>query len=292
MATLPPFAVTVHPYKSRVKGACAYELGATAAKNAVIFIGGLFDGPHTVPYIRTVSNFVAEADDVDYSIFEIRMRSSFTGFGTSSLKEDVEDISALVKYLRSIGRQKVVLFGHSTGCQDCMEYADYEKHGSSPVDGFVIQAPVSDREALKNDFANFNELLAVSEKMIADGQEKEYVPARLVPAGFDVPITAYRLHSLLAKGGDDDYFSSDLDQATREKFWGRFTKPVLVLHSEDDEYVPAHVSQDALRKLYRAASSLVSPLSGSIPDATHAVANTAGQEWLAKTVVKFLQRLE
>ncbi len=81
-----------------------------------------------------------------------------------------------------------------------MEYADYEKHGNSPVDGFIIQAPVSDREALKKDFPNFDELLAVSEKMIADGQENEYVSAKLMPRGFDVPITAYRLHSLIAKG--------------------------------------------------------------------------------------------
>ncbi|ATY67430.1 hypothetical protein A9K55_000059 [Cordyceps militaris] len=292
MASSSPFSVTVHPYKSRVTGSAAYELGPTSAKNAILFIGGLFDGPHTVPYTRTVIKFVEEAKDLDYSIFEIRMRSSFTGFGTSSLKKDVEDISALVKYLRSIGREKVVLFGHSTGCQDCMEYADYEKHASSPVDGFIIQAPVSDREALKKDFPNYQELLDVSEQMIADGQEREYVSAKLIPAGFNVPITAYRLHSLLAKGGDDDYFSSDFDEATRNRFWGRFTKPVLVLHSEEDEYVPAHVNQDALRKLYHAASPLVSPLSGSIPDATHAVANTAGREWLAKTVVKFLQTLE
>ncbi|OAA58760.1 hypothetical protein ISF_06543 [Cordyceps fumosorosea ARSEF 2679] len=292
MAAPSPFSVTVHPYRSRVSGSCAYELGPTTAKNAIVFIGGLFDGPHTVPYARTVAKFVEEAKDLDYSLFEIRMRSSFTGFGMSSLKQDVEDISALVKYLRSIGREKVVLFGHSTGCQDCMEYADYEKHGSSPVDGFIIQAPVSDREALKENFPNYDDLLAISKKMIADGEEKEYVSAKLIPPGFNAPLTAYRLHSLLAKGGDDDYFSSDFDEATRTRIWGRLTKPVLVLHSEDDEYVPVHVNQDALRKLYHAASPLVSPLSGSIPDATHAVANVAGREWLAKTVVKFLLTLE
>ncbi|OAR05936.1 hypothetical protein LLEC1_03700 [Akanthomyces lecanii] len=292
MSTSPPFSVTVHPYKSRVHGATAYELGPTTAKNAIVFIGGLFDGPHTVSYTQIVGNYVEEAKDLDFSIFEIRMRSSFIGFGTSSLKKDVEDISALVTYLRSIGREKVVLFGHSTGCQDCMEYADYEKHGNSPVDGFIMQAPVSDREALKKDFSNFDELLAVSEKMIADGQETEYVSAKVMPRGFDVPITAYRLHSLIAKGGDDDFFSSDFDEATRKKLWGRFTNPVLVLHSEEDEYVPVHVSQDTLRKLYREASAQVSPLSGSIPDAGHTVQNANGREWLGKTVVKFLQSLQ
>lgn len=92
--------------------------------------------------------------------------------------------------------------------------------------------------------------------------------------------------------GDDDYFSSDIDEATRTKIWSRFTKPVLVLHSEEDEYVPPHVSQDALRKKYLAANPLVSTLSGSIPDASHAVRAMPGQEWLAKRVVQFLQTLQ
>ena len=119
MAHVEPFPVTVHPFPSPTKGNCAYELGNTAAKNAVVFIGGLTDGPHTVPYIRTVAKHLEDSNSLDYSVFEIRMRSSFLGFGTSSLARDVEDISALIKYLRGRGKERIVLFGHSTGCQVC-----------------------------------------------------------------------------------------------------------------------------------------------------------------------------
>lgn len=118
MASNSPFVVTVHPYKSPTRGACAYELGTNTTKNAIIFIGGLGDGPHTVPYIRTVARHLETAGkELAYSVFELRLRSSFIGFGTSSLKEDVDDIAALVKYLRGMGKEKIVLFGHSTGCQ-------------------------------------------------------------------------------------------------------------------------------------------------------------------------------
>lgn len=110
------FNVTVHPYASQVKHACAYELGSPA-KNALVFIGGLTDGPHTIPYIRTVAAKIEAATSIDYSVFEIRIRSSFDGFGFGRLAEDVEDISAVVKYLRSLGKEKIVLMGHSTGCQ-------------------------------------------------------------------------------------------------------------------------------------------------------------------------------
>lgn len=113
-----PFSVLVHPYLSPVRGACAYELGNTSAQNALVFIGGLNDGPHTSPFIRSVAKHLEDkASALDYSVFESYMRSSFNGYGTSSLANDVEDISALVKYLRGIGRKKIVLFGHSTGCQ-------------------------------------------------------------------------------------------------------------------------------------------------------------------------------
>lgn len=116
MATETTFTVTVHPYESPTRHSCAYELGRPG-RNALVFIGGLGDGPHTVSYIRTVAKGLEATPRLDYSVFEIRMTSSFTGYGISSLANDVKDISALVKYLRSLGKEKVVIFGHSTGSQ-------------------------------------------------------------------------------------------------------------------------------------------------------------------------------
>ena len=82
------------------------------------FLSAASKTAHTpTPYIRTVAKQLELASELSYSVFEIRLRSSFIGFGTSSLEEDVADISALVKYLRTLGREKIVLFGHSTGCQ-------------------------------------------------------------------------------------------------------------------------------------------------------------------------------
>jgi len=80
------------------------------------------------------------------------MRSSYTGFGFSSLANDAEDLAAFVAYLRQTGKKKVVVMGHSTGlhpfppllevcvclfvdlihdsrpgCQDCLEYTNRDK---------------------------------------------------------------------------------------------------------------------------------------------------------------------
>lgn len=85
-----------------------------------------------------------------------------------------------------------------------MEYSKYDKYGNEPVDGFIIQAPVSDREALvyalsKKDVEN---LVTKTEAMIDAGQKDEVVPKSSLPPGFpfECPITAYRLHSLCAPG--------------------------------------------------------------------------------------------
>lgn len=112
-----PFPLLAHPYRSPTRGSVAYEMGNAAARNAIVFIGGLKDGPHTTGYIRTVARELEKLPELSYSVFEIRMRSSFDGFGTARLADDVQDIVALVKYLRSLHREKIILFGHSTGCQ-------------------------------------------------------------------------------------------------------------------------------------------------------------------------------
>jgi pimeloyl-ACP methyl ester carboxylesterase len=118
-----PFPVIVHPFPSKTRRSCAYELGDTKSRNAIIFIGGLTDGPHTTPYIWYVAKKLEESTNLSYSVFEFRMRSSYRGFGSSSLSNDVEDISSLVKYLRGRGKEKIVLFGHSTGTQVCKSLA-------------------------------------------------------------------------------------------------------------------------------------------------------------------------
>jgi pimeloyl-ACP methyl ester carboxylesterase len=117
MAPLTTFTTTVHPFPSPTSHACAYESGRPDAKNALVFIGGLGDGPHTVPYPRAIAKRLDAEPSLSYSVFEFRLKSSFTGFGFARLVDDVADISALVRYLRSIGKERIVLMGHSTGSQ-------------------------------------------------------------------------------------------------------------------------------------------------------------------------------
>lgn len=66
---------------------------------------------------------------------------------------------------------------------------------------------------------------------------------------------------------------------------------MLVLHSGKDEYVPPYVNQQELNQRYQKAGSLVSPLSGLIPNTGHTVKEEEAREWVAARVIKFLETL-
>lgn len=198
-----PFPVLVHPFPGPTPRSCAYEAGSPTSRNALVFIGGLGDGPHTVPYVRALASRLQSEPELGYSVFEVRLSSAFGGFGYRRLADDVADLAALVRHLRgALGRDRVVLLGHSTGCQDCMEYTDYAKHGAEPVDGFILQGPVSDREAF-GPLISKEELeagVAKAAELVGSGRGDAIMPRDKLSEMFDTPITAYRYYSLLAPG--------------------------------------------------------------------------------------------
>ncbi|KAI0389829.1 dolichol-phosphate mannosyltransferase [Xylariaceae sp. FL0594] len=281
------FTTTVHPFPSPTPHACAYESGRPNARNALVFIGGLGDGPHTVPYPRAIAKRLDAEPTLSYSVFEFRLKSSFTGFGFARLADDVADISALVRYLRSIGKERIVLMGHSTGSQDCMEYTS-PSHNAPPVDGFILQAPVCDPEAFALDMGQDQLKKSVEEakKLIDAGKGHERMTLTQLPAFMkDTPISAWRC-------GEDNYFSPHFPDAVAAPYWKRIDKPLLILHSGNDEYIPESVDKDGLIRHWSGLCQpgIASDLSGTIPGATHRVEEPEAEEWLCNTVAKFLMQ--
>ncbi|KAI0024974.1 hypothetical protein F4780DRAFT_486986 [Xylariomycetidae sp. FL0641] len=296
MAPAGPFTTTVHHFDSPTPHACAYESGLTDAKNALVFIGGLGDGPHTVPYPRVIAQKLEAEPELSFSVFEFRLKSSFLGFGFVRLADDVADVSALVKYLRSIGRQKVVLMGHSTGSQDCMEYTS-PAHKLEPVEGLILQAPACDRDALlmEMDHARLDQSIKTAKDLIAAGKGHERMPLEHLPPSFQgTPISAWRWNALSAPDGEDNYFSPELPDEVAASYWQRVDKPIMMLHSGNDEYVPQSVDKKGLIQRWRkmCRPGMASELSGVIPGADHRVEVPESEDWLANTVVKFLRGIK
>lgn len=72
---------------------------------------------------RSYPTTIASSLPPHWSIAEVLLSSSYRGWGTSSLAKDAKEIAECVEYFSKLRPgKKVVLMGHSTGCQDCLEY--------------------------------------------------------------------------------------------------------------------------------------------------------------------------
>jgi pimeloyl-ACP methyl ester carboxylesterase len=261
----------------------AFEHTPTRVKshpeNVIIWIGGLGDGILTVPYTRDL----ARAVPPNWAVIDILLNSSYTGWGTSNLQKDVAEIAQCVHYLRHTGGKtgQIVLMGHSTGCQDVMEYLTGRGHERRPhVDGAIIQASVSDREAMnimlpEQQIKTANEL-ALS--WVASGRAEDVLPSKATEGFFDSPVSAYRWLSLASPNhdGDDDYFSSDLPLEKLQRTFGKLPASTVlcILYSGEDEYVPKQVDRKALVQkwidIVKAGTGRVDEeRSGVVPGATH-----------------------
>jgi hypothetical protein len=130
--------------------------------------------------------------------------------------------------------------------------------------------------------------------MISRGEQDEIMPKSLIPPIFTSPITAYRWHSLISEGGDDDFFSSDFSDQVLKGTFGRLDKSTLIMPSEKDEMVPECVDRETLLRRWMSAAKegVVSSFSGVNPGADHELSEVHMQEWFVERIVHFLGKLE
>ncbi|KAK4379902.1 hypothetical protein RND71_001764 [Anisodus tanguticus] len=210
-------------------------------KQQVIFIGGLTDGFLATDYLEPLA---IALDKEKWSLVQFLLSSSYSGYGTSSLRQDTMELDQLISYLiNKEDSEGVVLLGHSTGCQDIVYYMRTNAACSRAVRAAILQAPVSDRE-YKATLPDTASMIDLASNMISEGRESELMPREANP---DAPITAFRYHSLCAYNGEDDLFSSDFsDDQLRQKLGHMSNTPCQVIFSMGDEYVPEYVNKKAL----------------------------------------------
>ncbi|KAG0591658.1 hypothetical protein M758_1G228600 [Ceratodon purpureus] len=250
-------------------------------KQHVIIIGGLTDGLFATDYVEPLAKAL-EAEK--WSLVQPLFSSSYTGFGTSSLKEDALEIEQLLNYLiDQENSEGFILIGHSTGCQDIVNYLRTGGHCTRAVRGAILQAPVSDREFLVT-LPETQPKLELAEKMIKEGKGEELMPRDTSP---EAPITAYRFHSLSTVLGDDDLFSSDLSDAQLKARLGHMSRvPTQVLFSMSDEYVPDHVDKVTLIK--RLCEAMGGAEKMAIPWGNHSLSNRV--EEAVRTMISFIKK--
>ncbi|KAI5969628.1 hypothetical protein CANMA_001291 [Candida margitis] len=260
LSKVPPQEGIVHTYGFNLT---AFEFTPSSKQttpNIILFIGGLGNGLLNVPYLPALAEATTKfksQDGESWNLVQVLLSSAYSGFGTSSLERDSNQIKKAVQYFRSETggkRRKIVLMGHSTGCQNSLHYlVNVNNRGDLPdsaqIQGAILQASVSDSEAFSNDLKK-EELGALLKEVyddyISQGKESHILPEKFRKLVFNTPVTAYRFYSLTSKRGDDDFFSSYLTDDDFKKTFGRITVPLLVLYSGSDQFVPSSVNKAEL----------------------------------------------
>ncbi|KAL3240016.1 uncharacterized protein RNJ42_05059 [Nakaseomyces bracarensis] len=281
------FNGTLHRYAPKH---VAFEFEPLAYKKVVVMIGGMTDGLLTVPFVDRMGPILNE---VDYGLIQIQLTSSFKGYGTTSLDNDINEIEMLIKYLKSEAggnRDKIILMGHSTGSQDVIHYI--LKKGSYGIDAAVLQGSCSDREAFADEVGieELNKLNELPLKLVSEGKGDELLPSVYANQMGGTPVTAYRWSSLMTKGGDDDYFSSDLGEEAWKSTLGQITIPFLVAYPENDEFVPSFIDKVKLLKTWEKCSNPLywSKCSGLIKGGMHWLPETNSQDYFYDMLTKFI----
>ncbi|OJJ51501.1 hypothetical protein ASPZODRAFT_399542 [Penicilliopsis zonata CBS 506.65] len=293
----------LHQYAPKL---VAFEFASSSSDakkpNSLLFIGGLTDGLCTVPYVEHLAKAL---EDTDWSVFSVLLSTSYKGWGVGSLDKDIEEIAKCVRFVRDYKAEselesepgKVVIMGHSTGSQDVLHYLcsenptpyrasgpkDKLEHVIRPeVDGAILQAPVSDREALMRSIRNGTATctpgqVAGDYGLLVDfARRQPFTPDGInavlplnmtAKLGFpeDTPLSSRRFFSLASpdspqKPSEDDLFSSDLTDERLQRTFGAIAKrdllrsKLLVLYSGKDEHVPDWVDKEALLQRWESAS--------------------------------------
>ncbi|KAH7092261.1 hypothetical protein FB567DRAFT_434732 [Paraphoma chrysanthemicola] len=298
----------LHKYSKKL---VAFEHASSTTPSSpphtLLWIGGLGDGLLTVEYPATIAASLPHT----WVLAEVVLRSSYNGWATGRLSRDARELGECVAYFRSLRPgSKIVLMGHSTGCQDIMEYLVGPGADSRPgLDGVVLQGGVSDREAwddmlsTADERSKFAEVVDTAKRMIDAGDEKGIVnvSGNIVAEGLGAQMSAYRTYSLLARGGDDDYFSADLSDEVFRGTFGAIPKSTRVafLLGELDPYVPKRIDKAALlerwTRIVREGGGVVDSKNGGVVPGAHHNLNGDPEEVVAdlvRRVVGFVEGVE
>ncbi|EPS28471.1 hypothetical protein PDE_03417 [Penicillium oxalicum 114-2] len=322
-----------------------YASSVLRQPHSILFVGGLGDGLATTSYM---CDLVRALQPTEWSLFTLNLTSSYQSWGLGHLDRDTDEIAQCLRYIKDykiskFGDGKIVLMGHSTGSQCVMHYLyrpnphtnapsfdPYLEHTlRTPLDGAIMQAPVSDREAVQwvlsegiggktgNEIRPIYErLVSMAKDQISRGESHDSIlplsmTSYIYPA--NTPISCRRLLSLISPDspqspGEDDLFSSDLsDEHLKTTFGmirerGLLNHKLMVLFSGADQAVPKWVDKSKLMARWQAITDHDGKYeiwdkehSAIIPNASHALSNddqAKPREFLVERVLGYLQSAE
>ncbi len=185
------------------KKLCAFEsisnhIGDLEEIFTIVNIGGMGDGLLALPWTNALVNKCSSYElkhKSKVTVVQPLLSSSNGQWGVHSLSEDSEELSSLFIKLQSICPRKIILIGHSTGCQNILNFTQSHLENTSQygIAAAILQSPIPDRMYLATAYPDkWHEMASWAQSH----QDDEIYPSMVC----GVPISAYRLRSLLVPG--------------------------------------------------------------------------------------------
>ncbi len=234
MASMNPLVSFETPKGYRLQGAW---LGQPRAKIVYIFIHGLTGNLFSRSDIAAE---LAAAPGTACLVFNNRghgyvsplrtgKRKALGGTAHEVFAECRDDIAGAVSYAKSRGARRIILVGHSTGCQKAVFYL--ARKPDAAVGGAVLLAPLSDYAGILKEKtpALYKKTLA-GVRSLAKKDPHALLPDALSP----VPMDAQRWLSLYTPESAEEIFTYASGRAP--KTLRKTRVPLIALFASDDQY--------------------------------------------------------
>ena len=243
MASISGELIRISPQNKNILAFVSFNNQKVYCTNALVLVPGLTDGMMTMSYTQSLNTQLLP---LDYSLVQVNLSTSFNQFGLHTLNTDVEELTEIIKYLVDrLNFKKIILLGHSTGCQDILHLLRHRATTAKYINAIVLQGAVSDRDDITANEHSSSALLKEAQNLSERGLEDKVLSSGL---HCDAPITAKRYLSLAGRLTPDDMFSVDLTSEELTPILTPIKAPLLLCFSEQDEYVPNMAAQKDFSK--------------------------------------------
>lgn len=144
----------------------------------------------------------------------------------------VDDIQGAINFCRKQGFKKIILVGHSTGCQKAVYYLAKTKN-QKQVAKVILLCPISDyADAITFNKKTIERVEAVARKLVKAGKSHQLLPQEIWPQLHD----AQRFLSLFTPDSKEEVFCY-ATPSRRSTTLQKIAVPILLFFAEKDEYI-------------------------------------------------------
>jgi len=152
--------------------------------------------------------------------------------------ECVDDVQGAVNFCKKQGFKKIILVGHSTGCQKAVYYLVKTKN-QKQITKAILLCPISDyADAVTFNKKAIKKAEAVARRLINAGKKHQLLPSEVWPQLHD----AQRFLSLFTPDSKEEIFCY-ATLSRRPTTLQKVAVPILLIFAEKDEYIDRPLSE-------------------------------------------------